>query len=34
VPENAVATNNSPFAIVLYQGTNAIYGNGSLIPIQ
>lgn len=34
VPENTVAGNNAPFAIVLYQGTTAVYGNGSLIPIQ
>ncbi len=34
VPQNAPPNNNAPFAIVVYQGTNSIYGNGSLIPIQ
>ena len=34
VPQNAAPNNNSPFAIVVYQGAKSIYGNGSLIPIQ
>ena len=34
VPENTAAGNNAPFAIVVYQGTNVVFGNGSLIPIQ
>jgi uncharacterized protein (TIGR03437 family) len=34
VPENAAANNNSPFAIVLFQGTSVVYGNPSAIPIQ
>jgi hypothetical protein len=34
MPQNAAADNNAPFAIVLYQGNNVVFGNGSLIPIQ
>jgi uncharacterized protein (TIGR03437 family) len=34
VPQNAAANNDSPFAIVLYEGTNVVYGNPSLIAIQ
>jgi uncharacterized protein (TIGR03437 family) len=34
VPENTASGNNAPFAIVLFQGTSVVFGNGSLIPIQ
>jgi uncharacterized protein (TIGR03437 family) len=34
VPQSAPAGNNAPFAIGLYQGTNLLFGNSSLIPIQ
>ena len=34
VPANAVAGNSLPFALVVVQGTQAIFGNASLIPIQ
>jgi uncharacterized protein (TIGR03437 family) len=34
VPENTATGNNAPFAIAVYQGTNLLFGNPSLIPIQ
>jgi uncharacterized protein (TIGR03437 family) len=34
VPQNAAANNSAPFAVVVYQGSNVVFGNGSLIPIQ
>ncbi len=34
VPQSTAMGNNIPFAIAVYQGTNLVFGNGSLIPIQ
>lgn len=34
VPANIATGNNIPFAIVVFQGSTAIYGNGTSIPIQ
>jgi len=34
VPQDTALTNNAPFAIIVYQGTSALYGNGSVIAIQ
>jgi uncharacterized protein (TIGR03437 family) len=34
VPQDTATGNNIPFAIAVYQGTNLVFGNGSLIPIQ
>jgi uncharacterized protein (TIGR03437 family) len=34
VPENAATGNDAPFAIGVYQGTQLLFGNPSLIPIQ
>jgi uncharacterized protein (TIGR03437 family) len=32
--QNAVASNNAPFAIVVFEGNTVVFGNGSLIPVQ
>ena len=34
VPANTTPGNNAPFAIVVYQGSKAVFGNGSLIAVQ